>query len=117
MRKLAVSPLKLEAAVTLLTAKIQDLNVVIECKQHDGHSLEVYDLKQKREKYVKSLKRAVEKRWEVELEAVQAAELLKLQLPGYMGVPCADYRVPPSLIKYCKLDYKDEDRSDKEQFE
>lgn len=101
------SPLKLEAAMNLLMAQIQDLSKTIEYTSKDGLTFVLADLKAKRKHYVKSLKRLTRKRMELEFEAERAAETLKLLVPEYRGTLCADYQVPKGLLKYCKLDYND----------
>ncbi len=103
-----MSPYELEAAMNLLAVQILDIELVIDTMSQKGHTMELYDLKKQRLDYIDSYKSLALKLWEIELEAQRAVEFLKLTLPGYLGVPCADYRVPNSLLKYCKLDYKDE---------
>lgn len=108
MKKQALSPTKLEATMNVLAAKICDLDVVIEYSSKTVSVDELNKLKTKRQKYIESFSRIAKKRWEFETEMVQATEMLKMSLPEYRGMPCADYKVPNSLVKYIKLDYNDE---------
>jgi len=109
MRQLALSPKKLEAAANILRAKIEDIEIIISNVSKQSHSLaELQILQKKRQRYIKSLSKVLVKTWKIEFEAMCACEELKAQIPSYLGAPCPDYQVPKELIKYCKLDYKDE---------
>ena len=102
-----VNPYELQEHVNTLVMKIRDLNTIIAGTEKSSSVFALNDLKKQREKYKISLRKAALRLWGIEQEATQVAEWLKLQVPGYLGVPCSDYRVPSSLIKYCKMDYKE----------